>query len=221
MDPNKKSIGVIGGLAVLWLCGGGILKVLYARSEDKEKEEQQHYYGEHGAIHALYNVVARYKYNTGEGEEKDPPLGWVRVTLHRVVLPEKHGEFAEEYEQLLPYIGGEYGDGGEDRRFSIRSGIVGRAIREKSPFAAFRKSDDYDEYINEMIHEWSYPKHDARKLKSDRKSWMAVPIFGSERKVIGVVYLDAIERDFFSNDVKQLVINACFGITSYIQERYK
>ena len=220
-DPEKIPYGWASSFIVLWLIGAAVVKILYGYSQDKEKKEANSYYGELGAVYTIYNVVARYNYKRVGGIEKEPPTGWFRVTFHRVIFPEGEAKYPEEYEQLLPYAGGVSGDGGAGRKFSIRSGIVGRTIREKSAFAASRINDNYEEYIHELVHEWAYPEHDARALKSDRQSWMAVPIFGSKKRVIGVVYLDSVEREFFTDDVKQLVIDACYGLTSYIKERYK
>jgi hypothetical protein len=135
-----------------------------------------------------------------------------------VVVPEKPNQPVEELEQLVDYVGSS--SKGAGRKFSIRSGIIGRAVREKSPYAASRQSDDYEEYIHELVRDWAYTEEDARKLRSDRKSWMAVPIFGLNHAVVGVVYLDSVEKDFFTKEVQQLTLNACAGIASYINERY-
>ena len=68
------------------------------------------------------------------------------MTIHRVVEAPKPNQAAEQLEQVLPYIGGQ--GKGAGRRFSIRSGIIGRAVRDAAPYTFIRQTDDYDAFIN-------------------------------------------------------------------------
>ncbi len=197
----------------MWLVIASVVKVLHAYQQDQEEKRKQDYDGLLGALHVLYgNISILLNFVNSDG-------GRLRVTMHRVVPPSISDKDAEELEQLLPYIGGE--GKGAGRKFSIRSGIIGKAAREKSPFAFSRQNDDHEAFIEELKSNWAYTEEDARKLKSDRKSWMAVPIFGENNAVVGVVYLDSNEKDFFNERVKEAVINSCSGVALYINERYK
>ena len=63
------------------------------------------------------------------------------------------------------------------RRFSIRSGIIGKAARQevrcRRQARARRSTRDSS---RELVRDWAYTEHDARKLSPDRHAWMAVPI---------------------------------------------
>jgi hypothetical protein len=122
-------------------------------------------------------------------------------------------------EQLVPYIGG---DGGKiGRTFSARSGIIGKAVREKKGMVGKRLNENHAKYIDELVSSWSYTREDARGLTEDRRSWLAIPIFHTNRKVEAVVYLDSDEVDFFTDQIVTLVTNSCAGIASYCKERFK
>lgn len=212
-DRKTRVAGYWMIVGIVWLLVGSIIKVLSAYQQDKEQQSKQDYDGLLGAIHVLYGQVSKHL----KFQETD--AGRLRITIHRMVVCAQKDQYPEELEQLLPYIGGDGKQAG--RRFSIRSGIIGKAVREKTPYAFTRQNDDYEAFIKELVALWSYPEEDARKLTSDRRSWMSVPIFGPNTSVVGVVYLDSNEKDFFSPEVQNLVINACSGIASYIDERYK
>lgn len=211
-DPTKRTLGWVLLAAVGWLAVASVVKVLHAYSQDRELARKDDYEGLLGAVHVLYGAISKAVGIT------DREHGRLRVTLHRVVPPPKRGDAAEELEQLLPYVGGSGSAPG--RTFSIRSGIIGKAVREKSVFAAHRESDDYEKFLSELVRDWAYTEADARKLSPDRRSWMAVPILGSKSAVVAVVFLDSNEKDFFTSDIRELVINCCAGIASYINEVY-
>lgn len=212
-DPQKRWVGGFMVAGIVWLIVASILKVLLANAQDKDQKSKQDYDGFLGALHVLYGQVSKHFNVQGTA------YGQLRITIHRVVDSSTMDESAEELEQLLPYIGGAGKPAG--RKFSVRSGIIGKAVREKTAFAFSRQSNDHEEFIKELVREWSYTEDDARKLTSDRQAWMAVPIFRTDSSVIAVVYLDSNQRNFFSSEVKKIVIDACSGITSYIDERYK
>ena len=212
-DPNKSGQAWLLVIGIIWLVGASIVKVMNAYKQDAEQKQKQDYDGLLGTLHVLYGSLSRHL-NFGE---KD--YSRLRATVHRVVPHTKANQASEQLEQLLPYVGGKGKEPG--RKFSIRSGIIGKAVREKAPFAFSRQNDDHEAFIKELVSDWSYTEEDARSLTADRKSWMAVPIFGKDDSVVGVVYLDSNEKNFFNKDVQTLVINTCSGIASYITERYK
>ncbi len=211
-DPGKKTLGWLLLAAAIWLTVASVLKVLHAHSQDEQEQRRQDYEGLWGALHVMYATITTYLPEDGSGNGK------LRATVHRVDRASRKGKPAEELEQILPYIGGSGSPPG--RRFSVRSGIIGKAVREKAAFTASRQNDDHETFLAELIRDWSYTEEDARKLSPDRRSWMAVPIFGKKQIVVAVVYLDSAERDFFDNRIKSAVLGACGGIASYISEVY-
>ena len=211
-DPTKRLFGSLIIAAIVWLFLASVVRVLNARTQDKGQKRREEYDGLLGALHVIYGMVSK-----RAGIEDNS--GNLRTTLHRVVPPAEDGASAEELEQLLPYVGGR--GNGPGRTFSIRSGVIGKAVREKNAFAASRQSDDYEKFLSELVREWSYTDQDARKLTPDRRAWMAVPIFSPKMTVAAVVYLDSSEKDFFTAELQQLIIEACSGVASYINEVYK
>lgn len=214
-DPAKRTFGwvLVGG--IVWLAVSSVAKILNASAQDREQKQKLEHGGLRGALYVLHAAVMAH---VGRKSENDRAL---RITVHRVVPPSKKRGAAEELEQLVPYVGA--GGGGADagRTFSIRSGIIGKAVREKAPFAASRRTDDFELFIRELVSEWAYTEHDARKLSPDRRAWMAVPIFGHKRDVVAVVYLDSNDPEFFRPDVQVFVIEACEALATYIYEAYR
>jgi hypothetical protein len=198
-------------VGVLWLVGASILRVRHAYVQDQEQKRNQEHDGLRGAQHVLYEIIRQYL------KLPQNDTGRLRITIHRVVPAQSPHSNPEKLQQLLHYVGGS--GGGPGRTFSVRSGIIGRAVREATPIAATRQGDDYETYIQELVSKWSYTEADARNLSRDRFSWMAVPISG-KNGVVAVVYLDSNEKQFFKPAIQRRVINACVGIAKYIEERY-
>ncbi|MFL5541665.1 MAG: hypothetical protein ACJ8J0_21950 [Longimicrobiaceae bacterium] len=210
-DPGKRPFGWLLAAAIGWLVIASIVKVLHAQAQDREQRRREEYDGLLGALHVLYAAVS-----ARAGIDRQD--GRLRVTIHRVVPPSGKGRAAEELEQLLPYVGGRGNDPG--RRFSIRSGVIGKAVREKGVFAASRQNDNYEQFLAELVRDWAYTEADARQLSPDRRAWMAVPIFSPKAEVVGVTYLDSNQTGFFTPELQQLIIDACRGIASYVTEVY-
>jgi len=97
---------------------------------------------------------------------------------------------------------------------------IGKAVREKSVFAASRQSGDYEQFLSELVRDWAYTEADARQLSPDRRAWMAVPIFAPKAEVVGVTYLDSNQTGFFTPELQQLIFDACGGIATYVKEVY-
>ncbi len=195
--------------ASVWLAVASVVKVLNAQAQDAAQKKSEGYEGLLAALHVLHGAV---RSRAGIESLHD---GRVRTTIHRIVSGDGA---AEEVEQLLPYIGGTGSPPG--RRFSVRSGIIGKAVRERNVFAASRVSPDYEAFLSELVRDWSYTVEDARKLSPDRRSWMAVPLPVEGGPVVAVVYLDSNEPGFFGAEVQRVVLEACAGITTYIDEVY-
>ena len=210
-DPAKRALGWWLAGATGWMALASAIKVLHAATQDRDRKRARQYDGLYGSLWVLYESVRR-------AAALEPPReGTLRITIHRVVQT-ADGDAAEELEQLLPYVGGKGAPPG--RRCSIRSGVIGRAARGRVVVVVARDSENYSDYVRELISKWAYTEDDARKLTPDRRSWMAVPVLAADGSVAAVVYLDSSLRDFFTAEVTHLVVNGCHGITSYVREVY-
>jgi hypothetical protein len=211
-DPHTQVMGWWLAAGAVWLVGASGAKVLHARAEDRQRRRVEDYEGLRSALHMLFAAVC----HTAGFEEADRASGRLRVTMHRVV---PNGENPpEELEQLLPYVGGPGEPPG--RRFSTRTGIIGRAARLNAPIVAARESANYRQFVQELVWEWAFPEHEARKLSSDRHAWMAVPIDGATQGPMAIVYLDSNVHDFFSDAVQSIVLAMCDALKRYITEAY-
>lgn len=211
-DPAKRTLGWWLAGATGWLTLASLVKVLHAAAQDRERKHSRDYDGFFGALCILYEAVRQ---SAGLDTVGD---GTLRVTIHRVVPPKKRHAIAEHLEQLLPYVGGRGGAAG--RKFSIRSGVIGKAARGKAPFSSTRKSDGHPDFVKELIHDWCYTEEDARSVTPDRQSWMAVPVLMTNGTVGVVVSLDSSIPGFFTDEVQAIVLGCCGGINAYIAEAY-
>lgn len=202
---------LILGSVCAWLLIASVIKVLAAKAQDTKEDLAKGHDGIRAALHIVHTTVSRVgKLETPEQRRS------LRVTFHRVVPPLESSDYIE---QIVSYVGGNGSEPG--RRFSIRSGITGRAIRENAVFLMSRQSVKYEDYVNELVSDWSYTEADAKKMTTDRFSAMAVPVKGRGQDVLGVVYLDSSSKDFFAADeMQQTVVASCVGIADYIGERY-
>ncbi len=205
-DPTKRTLGWWLAGATAWLVLASLIKVLHAAAQDRDRTRVKEYDGLRGSLWVLYEAVRQ------KAALPDFADGTLRVTVHRVI-PE-----VERLEQLLPYIGGKGGPPG--RTFSIRSGVVGQAVRAKAPFSSARKSQEHPDFVKELVYDWFYTEEDARTITPDRQAWMAVPVLMPNGKVSAVVCLDSNIRGFFSAPVQEVVMNCCGGITAYVVEVY-
>jgi hypothetical protein len=161
-----------------------------------------------GCLHLLQAVLQ-------EGQASDKAC--LRLTIHVPVPPGTH------LEQVLGYIGHDRARGQTaGRTFPIECGIIGKAFREKKACVARRKDDNYENYVKELVEEWGYSEKAARDLNPSSMAWMAVPLFNHrDAKIVeGIVYIDAIDRDFFTEARKTVVFLACGGIATFVAKRY-
>jgi hypothetical protein len=211
-DPARGTLGWVLAGGCVWLVAGSVAKVLNARVQDKEARLVREHAGLTGALYVLYTAIFA---TMGEA---DPAIRRLRITVHRVV-PRKSGP-AEELEQIVPYVGGG-AQSGVGRTFSIRSGIIGRAVREKKPFAASHTCADRAQFVQELVSQWGYTEHDAEQVSIERRAWMAIPIFGGPKEVVAVVFLDSDDQAFFTPDLQSFIVISCEAIASYIRETYR
>jgi hypothetical protein len=136
----------------------------------------------------------------------------LRVTIYRI-----HNN-GEELQQCVPYAGGD--EDGEGRTFQSNSGIIGKAFQARKPMHAKREQEDFELFVQEMIEQYHIPREDAKMLRPDRKSWLAIPIFG-EQAPVGVVFLDSKDKEFFTEKVIETAVAATEGIASYVRKIYR
>ncbi|WP_150624215.1 hypothetical protein [Pandoraea horticolens] len=215
-EPAARVFGYVSAVAALWLIVAAILKILAANSQDKKEKEatERTHEGLRAALFALHSIVAH-----EAGLQPDAAKSKLRVTFHRVVPPL---DTATEIQQLVDYVGGPR-EGGRGRKFSIRSGIAGKAARTLSPYTQSRQSEDIASFEAELREHWGYTEADSRNISRESFAWMAVPICdASGQHALGVVYLDSTEKDAFAlPEVRNAIFVACGGIAAYVGERYK
>lgn len=210
-DPSYKNLGYWAAAGCVWLLGSSILKILHAASQDKDTDAKRDHDGLKAALLVLQAAAGRV---CGIDPNKQDEA--LRLTFHRVLPPL---ESPKEIEQIVSYVGG---TGGTGRIFSVRSGITGRCVRTKQPMAMHRQQDDLGAYQKELVGDWGFMPVDASKITPDRYSLMSVPVLdASSKHVLGVIYIDAKQKDLFvGDDVISTIIESCAGVTRYVSERY-
>ncbi|RUP24449.1 MAG: hypothetical protein EKK45_24725 [Curvibacter sp.] len=212
-DANYPTMAywLIGG--AVWLLGTSGLKIKHAAIADAKDSAARSHDGLVASLHVVHSIVAAAGGIDDAGQQSDK----LRVTFHRVVPPL---HTCDHIEQIVPYVGGNRDGAG--RKFPVRSGITGRAVREGAAFIMDRKSGSFEDYKKELISEWGYTDSDVKGITSDRYAAMAVPIKSRDgHNVLGVVYLDSSEKNFFASPgIRDVVIKSCAGIAKYTGERY-
>lgn len=215
-EPSTRIFGYISAAAALWLIVAAFFKILAANSLDKKEKEaiERTHEGLRAVLFALHSIVAH-----EAGFPPETANSKLRVTFHRVVPPL---ETSTEIQQLVDYVGGPR-EGGRGRKFSIRSGIAGKAARTRSPYTQSRQGQDIAAFEAELREHWGYTEVDSRNISRESFAWMAVPICdASGQHALGVVYLDSTEKDAFALPaVRDAIFVACGGIAAYVGERYK
>jgi hypothetical protein len=214
-DPTTRLFGVVSAAAAVWLIIAALVKILAARAQDKKEAPERTHEGLRAALFALHSIVA---HEAGLSTEEAKTR--LRVTFHRVVPPL---ETAIEIQQLVDYVGGPGNGKGRGRKFSIRSGIAGKAARTGAAYAQSRVNKDIEKFEAELREHWGYTEADSRNVSRKSFAWMAVPICdASGENALGVVYLDSTEKDLFTpTPVRDAIVVTCGGIAAYVGERYK
>lgn len=211
-DPASPPWQQWGAVALCAIAvGGNALKAYQVIWKDRKEASKQSPLGLQGALYALHGSILGMKdipYHVAH--ERPCPL---RITIHRV------SEDGHTVEQIVPYVGDD--SGGAGRKFSSRSGVVGRAITTKGPALLVRSQADFGAYAETLKREWAMPEDEAYQLSKDRFSFLAVPFTGKDKKVVGVLFLDSREPDFFdSADLVARITVACAGVAQYCKMRY-
>ncbi|GAP38646.1 GAF domain-containing protein [Piscinibacter sakaiensis] len=212
-EPEHAVLAILAIAAAIWLAGASALKVVAAKRQDEQDEPQQVHGGLRGALHVLHAVTANACGMADGGIQK------LRVTFHRVVPPESSARHAESIEQITDYVG--RGGGGAGRRFSLRAGVTGLAVRSGKPQIAERGSDDLQDYLRELRDTWSYNDGEAAERDHRTFSCFALPVSSRDDRIVGVIYMDSCDRGSFSaKAVQSQILQACSGLGRYVEERY-
>jgi hypothetical protein len=201
---GEWTTAIVTGAACFIGCGIAVGKHLVLWSTTKKKDSVHDLCG---CLHTLYDVLC--------GDYDGDP--GVRLTIHAPIGNER-------LRQVLDYVGNREPGGGKGRTFAVQSGIIGRAFRLKDPVCANRINDSHTEYVQELVNTWNYTAADARRLDPAAMSWMAIPLMiGDDERgtVIGVVYADAIVREFFTPERQAVSVLACKGIARFVGIRYE
>lgn len=195
-----------------------------ATAKDRKEAERKSPADLEGCLYILHASVLALLGLTYE--EKN--IKKLRVTIHRVVDDKASRAF--KVRQLVPYVpegSSSVSDQGKGREMPSRCGIVGRAITRRRPQGMIR-SGSFDDYVKVMCEEYGFLPDEAHLLTPDRHAFLAIPLMRRGR-VVGVVYLDSPEPDFFSEPerpdaISPLIVGAvttaCGGLAPYTSLRY-
>ena len=211
-SPQTVSLAWLSVAAAGWLTIALILKILSAHMQDIADHKAKDHGDIRAAMHVLHAAVAgACSLNMETRHER------LRATFHRVVPPIDQ---PEQMEQITPYVGGS--NNGAGRSFSIRSGVTGKAVRERSPYVYHRMSGDDAACKRELKEQWGYTDRDIKSLTEGRYSAIAIPVTDvTGQHTVGVIYFDSDEKSLFREKKRQTaIVTACSGLSKYISERY-
>lgn len=201
----------IVGLALL--AANGVGRVVAAVRKDRETADRRDPLHLLGPLRVLYAVVAKQK----QVAPDDNGRHMFRVTLHR------HLEATGEHEQVVPYVGGKQLDSKAvvGRAWPNHCGLVGLVVRKGEPkrVQLGPHVDTEAKYVAELVDLYGYTEEQARQLQPMRLDALAIPI-KSDGHVVGIVYADSSERNFFDDDIVNLCIQLASAIAQHIESTY-
>lgn len=208
-----SSVYILTVLLVLTLILGAF-KVAAAFKKDQKEDLAKGHEGIVGALHIMLALVS----NVGNVETSK-----LRTTFHRVVPSGEQLQDAEEIEQIVGYVGRTSDSKNKlGRTFKTRSGITGMAIRLGEPVTFERTSDNFEEYVRELVRDWNYLQKDASNMNKDTFSAIAIPVSSKDGAVIGVLYMDSTQRGTFSSEeVQAVLLEAVNGFSNYVGDHYE
>jgi hypothetical protein len=171
----------------IWLSVGAIIvfvftvlknMVIWKKSSKKESTHELE-----GCLHTLHATLA-----ARDNVE-------LRITIH---VPVKNGQ---ELEQVMDYVGGKNEKPTAGRRFPSQSGIAGAAFRMKKAIYGIRANDDHQKFIEELVKDWHYTRHDPEQCNLNAKTWFAIPLESADNgNVEGIIFLDCDDKDFITQE---------------------
>lgn len=199
---------VAGWLVAISAFGVCALSILRASVTYRQQAKRESLHELEGCLMIIHAILA-------EDDSVDSPKeAGLRLTVH-VAISDR------ELQQVLDYVGDERGGCTAGRVFPMQCGIAGYVHRMGSPFAARRSEEDYEGYVRELMEDWGYTEDDARKLNPATKAWMAVPLVAPPKsKILGILYIDSTDRDYFTATRKGLLMTAASGVERFANRRY-
>lgn len=206
MRAFKACERVPGWLWVSTAVGGLLFSLARIYILYRESAERESVHELLGCLHVLYRQLVA----EGIGETR------LRLTIH---VPKN----AAHLQQIVEYVSEEDGPR-EDvgRTMLVNVGIVGLAYRTKEVAFGVRESADDAAFIGELVSDWAYTVEQAAAIDKEAKCWLAVPIASTEEEsfVLGVLFADSTDADFFTPERLRLAHAACAGIATYVARRY-
>ncbi len=212
---DKASSGILdfAVAALVLILINGLFRHAAARRKDREAQDRNDPQHLLAPLRVLYAIVANQK-QLG-GDEAGRLI--FRVTLHRN-LPNPG-----EHQQVVPYVGGRQIDPKKvvGRTWLNHCGLVGLAIRNRDlrRVALGPHVDTEDKYVKELIDLYGYTEDQARQLQPMRLDALAIPI-KLDGQVLGVVYADSSQRNFFDDATVNLCVLVSAAITQHIETTY-
>jgi hypothetical protein len=182
------------------------LAAIKAAAQWFNAEELESLHPIEGALHVLHAALKQFDDNDSVR---------LRVTIHKPC-----GD--DTLEQLTDYVGDDSPLTTRRHKFNRKCGIIGFAFHKQEPIFATRRESDYASYLRELITVWHYDETDARKLRPDTYSWMAIPLsIPGSNKVSAIVYCDASAANFFDNPkVQEIAATCCGGLSQFVEKHY-
>jgi hypothetical protein len=88
------------------------------------------------------------------------------------------------------------------RCLDVSKGIVGKCFRTGE--AQIQVVNRNADYRSELVTKWGFTEEETRKISSDKRAFLALPIVNKNDKVGAIVYLDAKSRTAF--DVHRIAL---------------
>jgi hypothetical protein len=200
---------LVGLYAVGLVVGGmlGTLNVMRALYKDAREDKKDSPEDLRGCLHVILRVMCGYK------GVANPPDGWMRLTVHRVV--------GTELEQVVDYVGS--ADRGAGRRLPAHAGLIGAVLSDESkrPLVFERPHDlEWALWVEYLVHMLKMPQLRASQTRRDRFSFLAVGIRDVRGNMAAVVYADAAQPGFFDATAQGIVLQGCIGLANWVNERY-
>ena len=206
--------------AIVFLCVGliglvslSILRWRRAADLDRKALDEENLIGLRGALMVIHSLII------GAHPDLTGADGEVRLTVYTLIPSSDGGD--PVFEQSMEYVGSsERGKAG--RTFQADAGVIGWCRDESKPVIADRRAslEQDDEYVREIVETWKFTLEQAQKMRKDRMSFGAFPIFsGSMNSLASVLYLDS-SHAFAFDPMESTLVDAAAGLAEYIRARY-
>lgn len=193
---------------------GLAVQSLKARALFTQLQRDQSLHDLQGCLHTLETVLLGL-----DLESQRRAAAGLRLTVH---VPDGKGNLV----QVMNYVGDQRGRRGAGRTMPENVGIVGQAYRQAKlepglqVLEDHRTTENYDDFIAQMVTEYGFTPEAARELSGATMSWLAVAIRHYTGLVEGVLYCDSKQPDFFTESRQEDILHATIGIAYFVGLRY-